>query len=326
MNLVITGATSFLGWPMTEYCLKKGHRVFAVVRPHSRNSGRIQALLKAFGSRIVPVYMKLEDMDRISDRIEETCQAWIHFGWDGAGSDNRTQQDIQQKNVGDSMCALRGALSLGCSRFLFSGSQAEYGIRNTPMSETDPCCPVSEYGKAKVAFYRQAGEYLAGLAAFSLKEPPVDYVHTRIFSVYGPGDHPWSLVETCRKTFLAGGAMELGDCTGQWNFLHRDDCIRALYKLLEAPGRIGLTGEENGIYNIAAAEEETRPLREYVEEMYRLCGRRGTCLYGKRPPNAEGQINLIPSIEKLQARTGFVPEICFKEGFEALCREEEEKI
>ena len=85
-------------------------------------------------------------------------------------------------------------------------------------------------------------------------------------------------------------------------------------------------GEENGIYNIAAAEEETRPLREYVEEMYRLCGERGTCLYGKRPPNAEGQINLIPSIEKLQARTGFVPEICFKEGFEALCREEEEKI
>lgn len=326
MNLVITGATSFLGWPMTEYCLKKGHRVFAVVRPFSPNSGRIQALSEAFGSQIVPVCMKLEDLDSIGDRIEETCHGWIHFGWDGAGSSNRTQQDIQQKNVGDSMCALRGALSLGCSRFLFSGSQAEYGIRDTLMSETDPCRPVSEYGKAKAVFYQKAGEYLTGLAGSSEAEPPVDYVHTRIFSVYGPGDHPWSLVETCRETFLAGGLMELGDCTQKWNFLHRDDCVRALYKLLEAPGKIGLRAAENGIYNIAASEGETRILREYVEEMYRLCGERGTFLYGKRPPNAEGQINLIPSIKKLQARTGFVPEICFKEGFEALCREEEKKI
>lgn len=326
MNLVITGATSFLGWPMTEYCLRKGHRIFAVVRPHSRNSERIQALLETFGRQIVPVYMKLEDLESIGDRIGENCQGWIHFGWDGAGSDNRTQQDIQQKNVKDSMCALKGALSLGCRRFLFSGSQAEYGIRDTLMSETDPCRPVSEYGKAKAAFYQRAGEYLDGLAALSGTELPVDYVHTRIFSVYGPGDHPWSLVETCRKTFLAGSVMELGDCTQKWNFLHRDDCIRALYKLLEVPGRIGLSAVGNGIYNIAASEEETRILREYVEEMYRLCGKKGTFLYGKRPPNAEGQINLIPSTKKLRDITGFAPEIPFKEGFKALCREEEKKI
>ena len=115
--------------------------------------------------------------------------------------------------------------------------------------------------------------------------------------------------------------MELGECTQQWNFLHRDDCIRALYLLATVPESIGFPAksiEENGIYNVAGLEKETRPLREYVEEMYRLCGQNGTFQYGKRPPNAEGQANLIPSTRKLRDLTGFVPELDFQRGFQEL--------
>lgn len=314
MNLVVTGATSFLGAPMAEYCLEQGHRVFAVVRPASKNMAQAEALQMRFPSRMVLISMNLEDLEKIPELVKEPCQVWIHFGWDGAGSGNRTQQAIQQKNVGDSLCALKGAAALGCRRFLFSGSQAEYGIRDSLMKETDSCHPVSEYGKAKVEFYRQAVSWLRQQG----EREKMEYVHARIFSVYGPGDHPWSLVETCRKTFSAGGHMELGACTQQWNFLHRDDCIKALYRLATAKDSIGFSWEhptENGIYNVSGTEEETRPLRAYVEEMYRLCGEKGTFQYGKRPPNAEGQANLIPSAGKLQKTVGFVPEISFAKGF-----------
>ena len=46
MNLVVTGATSFLGAPMVEYCLKQGHQVFAVVRPGSKNMAQIRSAEK----------------------------------------------------------------------------------------------------------------------------------------------------------------------------------------------------------------------------------------------------------------------------------------
>ena len=239
MNLVVTGATSFLGAPMAEYCLEQGHRVFAVVRPASKNMAQAETLQMRFPSRMVLIPMNLEDLEKIPELVKEPCQVWIHFGWDGAGSGNRTQQAIQQKNVGDSLCALKGAAALGCRRFLFSGSQAEYGIRDSLMKETDSCHPVSEYGKAKVEFYRQAVSWLRQQG----EREKMEYVHTRIFSVYGPGDHPWSLVETCRKTFSAGGHMELGACTQQWNFLHRDDCIKALYRLATAEVSIGFSWE-----------------------------------------------------------------------------------
>ena len=112
MNLVVTGATSFLGAPMAEYCLEQGHRVFAVVRPASKNMAQAEELQVRFPSRMVLIPMNLEDLEKIPELVKEPCQVWIHFGWDGAGSGNRTQQVIQQKNVGDSLCALKGAAAL----------------------------------------------------------------------------------------------------------------------------------------------------------------------------------------------------------------------
>ncbi|MFQ9547179.1 MAG: hypothetical protein ACLRZ6_04390 [Lachnospiraceae bacterium] len=38
----------------------------------------------------------------------------------------------------------------------FCGSQAEYGVRNTTMRETDELHPLSEYGKAKAKVGREA--------------------------------------------------------------------------------------------------------------------------------------------------------------------------
>ncbi len=44
MNIVVTGATSFLGAALTKRLLSEGHQVYAVVRPGSKNLG---ALLEA---------------------------------------------------------------------------------------------------------------------------------------------------------------------------------------------------------------------------------------------------------------------------------------
>lgn len=98
--------------------------------------------------------------------------------------------------------------------------------------------------------------------------------------------------------------MELGECTQQWNFLYIEDAADALVCLLKE-GR-------PGAYNVAGSD--TRRLREYIEEMYRLCGSRGSFTYGNRPPNAEGPASLIPDITKLVTETGWRPATSFTEG------------
>ncbi len=319
MNIVVTGATSFIGASMVRRLLTEGHHIYAVIRPGSSNKKVLDEVIekakeeKAGQTDIVE--LELNRLDEIDKVIPERCQIYFHFGWDGAGSNNRKNADVQQKNAVYGLRALEGARKLGCRRFLFSGSQAEYGICQTKMSEDRVCQPVSEYGKAKVAFYQQATEKIA---QWKREDPNVsfEFIHTRIFSIYGPGDHPYSLVETCLDTFLRGETMKLGACIQQWNFMYIEDLIESLLALAVCEGNVGYTGEpgENGIYNLASDQDATMPLRAYVEEMHRLCGGRGSRVYGEVPPNAEGLANLIPDIEKVKRRTGWKPKVSFEEG------------
>ena len=312
MEIVSKGGTSFSGLAVTEELLKEGNRVWTAVRPGSPNRGRLPE-----HENLIPVEVGLSDMDRLPELLEEAGwgkpsalkagslpaggqdgPVFLHMAWDGVGSAGRSDRLVQEENIRCSLEAVKAAARLGCCRFLFSGSQAEYGICRERTGEDHPCAPVSEYGKAKLEFGRQAKELCRKLG--------MDYVHTRIFSVYGPGDHPWSLVSSCLRTFSQGGHMELGECTQHWNFLYIEDMARAMAALLGAPGLPA------GVYNIAG--EDTRVLREFVEQMHRICGGRGTYQYGRRPPNAEGPASLLPDVGKLERAVGWRPEVTFEEG------------
>lgn len=303
MNVVVTGATSFLGRALVDRLLREHHQVFAVVRPGSENMGSLDG--QRSGLKLIE--RQLEELEELDKVIHEPCQAFYHFGWDGSGSGGRMKREVQQKNVKDSLKALEGARRLGCSRFLFSGSQAEYGIHEEAMTEETECRPVSEYGRAKLEFYERAWERTESWRQTGVSD--MEYIHSRIFSVYGPGDHPWSLVESCLRAFGSGEYISLGECTQMWNFLYLDDCIRALILLMEQEKE-----SVSGIYNVAGPESENRPLREYVRMMYEALGRHGSYSYGRRKPNAEGPANLIPDIKKLTEKTGWQPLVAFPDG------------
>ncbi len=293
MRVVVTGATSFIGAAVVKQLLEAGHQVFAVVRPASSNRKHLEELTAGREQHLTVCPL---DLSEIRTLTGFSADAWVHIGWDGAGSDNRTKRDVQQLNVTYGLNAVEAAADLGCRRFLFTGSQAEYGVWHQTVAEENPCHPVSEYGKAKVEFCEKAKTLC--------KQRNIEYIHTRIYSVYGPGDHPWSLVQSCLRTWNEGGSMKLGECTQNWNFLYIDDAAAALVALL--------TEAKAGVYNIGSMD--TRPLRSYIEEMYALCGHRGSYSYGERPQNAEGPADLMPDIRRILRETDWRPARTFAEG------------
>lgn len=301
MKAIVTGATSFIGAVTVRGLLRQGWEVRAVIRPGSAGLPHLLDVIpEHLRGRLQIIPLNLREISRMD---AGQADAWVHIGWDGAGSDNRSRREVQQQNVQSSLEAVVKAAEAGCRRFLFTGSQAEYGVCHQTITEELACHPVSEYGKAKVDFYYQAKELC--------KQLKMEYIHTRIFSVYGPGDHPWSLVQSCLHAWLGREEMKLGECTQKWNFLYIDDVAEALVCLL--------TEGQNGVYNIAG--NDTRPLRAYIEEMYVLCGKQGSYRYGERPQNAEGAADLMPDIGKICRDTSWRPKTTFAEGiYETLHR------
>lgn len=316
MNIIVTGATSFLGASVIKKLDRMGHSVFAIVRPNSKNIETMNGV----SDRVHIIALQMEAFDDIASVIQVPCEIFFHFAWDGSGSEGRKNRTIQQKNIVDSMAALNGAKALGCKRFLFSGSQAEYGNVNGPMKENIACAPVSEYGKAKLEFYRRASAQCKEWK--DRGEYTLTYIHTRIFSVYGPGDHPWTLISSCITAFLQGETVRLSNCSQTWNYIYIDDVTDAMMELAFCENTLSA----DGIYNIAAERSENRQLCKYVEEIHEICGRTGHPAFGVRPPNAEGETDRIPDISKIIQDVGWKPKMSFQDGIQRVIAAERATI
>lgn len=240
----------------------------------------------------------------LADDGAPLIDAWIHFAWDGVGSAGRSDTNIQIENIQNAKKAYLYAKLLGARKFLFAGSQAEYGRGNHRVP-----LPVSPYGKAKLSFGRWATEQ--SLLSEIYDDAPMQFIHMRIYSVYGSGDHETSLVNTVLRAALRHEAITLGPCEQRWNYLEVHDLARAI--------RILLSSEDSrtGIYDIAGSD--SRMLKKYVIAMNAIAGDGAELRFGTRANNAEGAANMSPEILKLQ-RLGFHQEISFEAGIGMLLK------
>ena len=92
MRIVITGATSFVGAETVRELLKRGHEVFAVVRP---GSPKLPALKNSTENALKNGSLHILENDlaspwKLTYKIKVTCLVFCHFGWGGSGSGART--------------------------------------------------------------------------------------------------------------------------------------------------------------------------------------------------------------------------------------------
>ena len=253
----------------------------------------------------------------LGNLLPKDLDAIIHFAWDGVGSKGRENPEIQEQNLLMSKGFYQWGLQSGVKYFLFAGSQAEYGRGSRDNPE-----PVSAYGKAKLSFSRYGLSGGKGEEGYSFQEqePQMAFLDLRIFSVYGIGDHESTLVQTLVQAVLAGQSMDLSPCSQMWNFMEVRDLSRAIAFLLEG-------GFGSGTYDLCG--KESRPLKDYVLEIEALGkaflekkeGKKAwaTSLlrFGERASNAEGPVDLKPSVKDLYDR-GFQEKISFSQGIEEL--------
>lgn len=238
-KILITGISSFIGSNLAEYYLKKGYIVYGFYRPSTKN---LNNFIKIKGLKSIPFdfnNITIDDINNLNfdeniiDIINSKIDYYFHFAWDGQGKIGRDNKDIQMENVNISKKSLLLSKKMCSKKFIFSGSQSEYN--NT------------YHGIAKKQFF----DYLKS------NNNDIQYIHLKIFSVYGYKDRDNSLISLLIKNMLEKNNMTLGSCKKEWNYIYIDDLVKIIFELVEKC-------DDN--IDLDIASEDNRPLKEYVIE------------------------------------------------------------
>lgn len=279
---IVTGATGFIGAALCEELLAQGDEVYALIRTHSVRKDKLLALPSQERLRIYEI--SLGEIEHFVEEESLSADIFFHLAWNGASGGEREDFAIQESNLSYVAGCLRAAVACGCTKFVGAGSQAEYGVVHGKATEaaTVPL-PFMMYGATKNAAW-QMGRVLASQLG-------ITFVWPRIYSVYGVGENPGTLVNYVIDCLRKGRVPELSPCENMWNFLYVTDCA----KILAALGKAQAT---EGIYHVAS--DDTRPLKEFVAEIRDRVSPGAELGFGMREANTEKTFWLEPDVSRLE--------------------------
>ena len=293
MRVLISGITSFLGISTGKALLKKGHEVYGILRPESRNKERLKG---EKGIQLLSLNMESFLLLGKENGIEAEYTNSTTEGGITTESNSTTERGITTENnsttdrhaIDNSLSlpslarlhfdavlhfAWDGVGSLGrsdiatqeknlaMSKAFFSWAKAQ-GVKRFFFAGSqaemgrgtrEEPLPASPYGEKKLAF-----------SEYGLKNHgDMEFIDLRIYSIYGKGDHERSLVKTLVRNTLRGMETELGSGNKIWNFMAEEDFGRALAFLtdLDIPARKE-ESRKQGSSKSESADSET----EYKEK------------------------------------------------------------
>ena len=298
-TFIITGATSLIGIELCKYISSfDGHKVYAVCREHSNGLNRLPVK-----DNIKLIFSDLEHIGDISKEIDN-ADVFINLAWTNTDHKGRDKAFLQGVNVDYAKDAIHVANKLGCKLFVEAGSQAEYGYVSEVITEETSCNPQVEYGKAKLRVLNEGSVLCNSLG--------LKYLHLRIFSTFGENDRPWTLIISAINKMLKNEDIELSSCVQNWNYLYVSDCVKQIFLLCDYV--LQSTKFRKGVYHVAS--KDTRPLKEYVEEMKLVLKSSSILKYGNVV--SVHQVSLNPSVTKTEKAIGFINEVSFADAIKII--------
>jgi len=251
-KVFISGATGFIGSNLLRRSLHQGADVYINMRKSS-DPWRIRDVISDIS--IIPVDItegsKLkESMWKIRPNIIFHAAA---YGTSAVQNDTRR---IFETNVTGTINLLQSCMDLPFDLFVNTGSSSEYGIKTSPMHESDILEPVTDYGVSKAA-----GTLYSQSVAIN-KNLPI--VTLRLFSPYGPYEQGSRLIPSLILAALQKKKLKISSRSFVRDFIFIEDVLDAYESL------VMLKSPSSKIFNIGSGEQRT--VGEIADTIIRLTG------------------------------------------------------
>jgi nucleoside-diphosphate-sugar epimerase len=274
--------------------LEHEHDVTVLLRPN-RHPERLQEYLG--NVRVIPG--SLEDLSSLDAGLRQNpVDAAFHLAWSGVTGESRNSTEPAIQSVTGSLRLWDLLGQHHCSTFIGVGSQAEYGPQATALTEDLPTAPQTVYGASKLAL----GLLLKQLCATA----GMRFAGLRLLSAYGPGDDDRHMVPTLIQTLLRGEKPALTAGEKIWDYLYVSDAAAALCAVLES--------DAVGFFNLGSGQPSA--LRDFVSMLRDSIDPRLPLGFGEVPYRRDQVMHLVADIRRLQAATGWAPQISLQEGIQ----------
>ncbi len=262
MNVLLTGATGFVGYQILSALLARGANVRLVLR-HSSNTGTLP-------TELLSTAIFTNDLFAQSASVwAEQCIGFdtvIHSAWfvePGAYLQSPKNLDC----LTGTLNLAKGAAQAGVKRFIGVGTCIEYELSGGYLTTTTPLNPTTPYSAAKAAAYLALKEWL----------PTQDcqFAWCRLFYLHGPGEDSRRFVPYLRSKLEAGEPAELTSGNQVRDFL---DVRRAGEMIADVA-----LSDRQGAVNICSGVPIT--IRELAQQIAGQYNRLDLLRFGARPEN-----------------------------------------
>lgn len=293
MKVLLTGAAGFVGSFVLNELLILGHRVAIVLKPGT-DSWRIQSLLNQchiIEQDLQTFQYSLEAIDAFAP------EALIHMAWYGVTNDKRNESAQLKINIRILEQLFEVVRASGIKTFIGLGSQAEYGPANYKINERQLTQPTTLYGVAKLAAYH----WLKVMC----QQHDIRFIWHRLFSAYGPKDHPSWFIPYLIKELMRGQIPALTKGTQLWDFVFVQDAARAIVKTL-------ITKHASGVFNLGSGHPVR--IRTVAETLAKNINTELVLEFGKVPFRGDQVTHLEADISRLQEEVSWKPSVLLQDG------------
>ncbi|WP_247840273.1 NAD(P)-dependent oxidoreductase [Pseudomonas sp. MWU12-3103b] len=190
MNVLVTGATGFVGRHLVAALLARGCAVRAV----ARNVETAASMPWINHVEFVATDIHAADLDIAA--LTDGIDVLAHLAWPGLPN-YRALFHFEHNLMADYRF-IKGAVEAGVKQVLVTGTCFEYGMQSGPLSENVEPRPSNPYGLAKHTLQL----FLQNLQ----QEKPFTLQWARLFYLHGEGQNPNSLLAALDRAIDAGEA------------------------------------------------------------------------------------------------------------------------
>ncbi|WP_072016175.1 SDR family NAD(P)-dependent oxidoreductase [Leptolyngbya sp. KIOST-1] len=301
-KVLVTGAGGFIGSHLTEYLVREGAEVRAVVHYNSRNDwGNLNFLPKDLLPEVDVHSIDITDPFSVRQVVED-CECVFHLAaLIGIPYSYLAPAAYFEVNVRGTLNVLEAVRAFQIPRMVHTSTSETYGTaRYTPMDEKHPLQGQSPYSASKIAADKLVESYWC---SFGL---PVSTL--RPFNTFGPRQSARAVIPTIISQLKRDGKVRLGSLSPIRDFTYVTDTARAFVAVSESDSTLGIACNAGNGQGITIGDLANMLIGMVKPDAEIICEEER-----KRPEKSEVKA-LIASTDLIRTLTSWKPQVSLKNG------------